>query len=165
MKLIPTTVTLVTLTVSLFAVAVTRATAQSMPDEIITVRNAVKVDRKVVIAEGLQLTEKEGEKFWPLYRTYRADMDKCGDGILKLVLEYADLYPDVPDERAKSLLKEYTALEEKIASKRAWYLKKFAKVIPAAKAMRFAQLENRLDLTLRVQMANSIPLVPFKVKQ
>ena len=87
-------------------------------------------------------------------------MDKSADGIVELVLEYADLYPNVPDDRAKKLLKDYTALEEKHASRRAWFFKKFAKVLPAVKTMRFIQLENRLDLAVRLQLASVIPLVP-----
>jgi hypothetical protein len=58
------------------------------------------------------------------------------------------------------LLKDYTELEEKLASKRAWYLKRAAKSLPAAKVLRWAQLENRMDLGLRLQLAGTIPLVP-----
>ena len=108
----------------------------------------------------MQLTESESTAFWPLYRTYRADLDKLGDGLVKLVLEYADVYPNVPEKRAQAMLKEYVALEQKLASKRAWYVKRAGKVIPAAKALRWAQLENRMDLGLRLQLAGIIPLVP-----
>ena len=134
--------------------------AQNVLDEIEVLRSSIKVDRKVIIAEGLQLTEAESATFWPLYRQYRAEMDKCADGIIELVLEYADLYPNVPEDRAKKLLKDYSVLEAKYDSRRAWYFKKFAKTLPAVKAMRFVQLENRLDLAVRLQLASVIPLVP-----
>ena len=139
--------------------------AQNVLDEIEVLRSSIKVDRKVIIAEGLQLTEAESATFWPLYRQYRAEMDTCADGIVELVLEYADIYPDVPEDRAKKLLKDYTAIEQKYANRRAWYLKKFSKVLPAVKAMRFAQLENRLDLAVRLQLASAIPLVPTGAKR
>ena len=76
------------------------------------------------------------------------------------MLEYADAYPNVPEDRARRLLKDYAALEQKLADQRTWYLKKFARILPAAKALRFAQLENRMDLVLRLQLASAIPLVP-----
>ena len=63
----------------------------------------------------MQLTESESTGFWPLYRQYRAEQEKVGDGLVKLVLEYADLYPNVPEDRARLLLKDYTALEKKLA--------------------------------------------------
>ena len=165
MKLILVTKAVVlTVTASLLALAAPRAAAQNVLDEIEVARSTLKADRKIIIAEGLQLTEAESAAFWPLYRQYRAEMDKCADGIVELVLEYADLYPNVPEDRAKKLLKDYTALEQKYASQRAWYLKKFTKVLPAVKAMRFAQLENRLDLAVRLRLASVIPLVPADAK-
>ena len=155
-------ITFLILTVGLLALASPRAAAQNTLDQIQVIRSAVRADRKAVIAEGLQMTEAESAAFWPLYNTYRAEMDRCADGLVELVLEYADLYPDVPPERAKTLLKNYTALEEKYATKRARYLRKFSRVLPAVKAMRFAQFENRFDLAVRLQLASSIPLVPVK---
>src|SRR5438093_6990102 len=142
------------------ALAGHRALAQNAVDEIEVVRSVLKADRKVVMAEGMQLTDRESSAFWPLYREYRAAMDKVGDGRLELVLEYAELYPNVPEEHAKQMLKKYAALEEKSVGVRNKYSKKLAKVLPASKVLRFAQLENRLDLALRVQLAAHIPLMP-----
>jgi hypothetical protein len=139
-------------------VAAQPESGQSITGDIEVLRSELKADRKVVIAEAMQFTEAEGAAFWPLYREYRAKMDKIGDGIVKLVLEYADAYPNLPEGRAKQLLKDYTALEKKLPDERASYLKKFAKILPASKVLRFAQLENRLDLALRLQLASAIPL-------
>jgi hypothetical protein len=134
--------------------------ADNLVDTIELLRTTYKVDRQAVVAENLQLTESESPGFWPLYRSYRADMEKLGDSLLKLVLEYADVYPNVPEERARQLLKEYLAAEEKFVNKRAWYFKRAARSLPAAKALRWVQLENRMDLVLRLQLAGSVPLVP-----
>ena len=154
------TALLLAVAASLLALPAQPATAQTVTDEIEVLRGVLKADRKVVIAEALQLTEAESTDFWPLYRNYRAEMDKLGDGIVKLVLEYADAYPNVPEDRAAKLLKNYLALEKDLVSVRAKHLKKIAKVLPASKVLRFAQLENRLDLVLRLQMASAVPLVP-----
>jgi len=134
--------------------------AVNTADAIEVVRSTYQTDRQAVVAKVLQLTERESEAFWPLYRSYRADMEKIGDSLVKLVLEYADVYPNVSEKRAEAMLKEYPALEKKLASKRAWYLKRAGKILPAAKALRWAQLENRMDLALRLQLAGTIPLVP-----
>jgi hypothetical protein len=63
-------------------------------------------------------------------------------------------------DRARQLLKDYTALEEKLAKTRAAYVRRAGKLIPAAKALRWAQVENRMDLMLRLQLASVIPLLP-----
>lgn len=162
--------TLVTKTLSFmvavgaFVLTAPRGAAQNAVDEMEVVRSALKADRKVVIAEGLQLTETESRDFWPIYREYRAEMDKIADGMVKLVLEYSDVYPDVPEHRARQMINEVTRLEKKLADRRSWYMKRVGRVLTASKTLRFLQLENRLDLAVRLQVARGIPLVPARVK-
>jgi hypothetical protein len=143
------------------ALPFTRALAQSDDGIIEAARSMIKADRQTVVTDTMQFTEDEAKGFWPLYHQYRAEMDTVGDGVKHLVLEYAGLYPDVPDQRAKRMLKELADLEKQQVATRAKYLKKFAKVLPAAKTLRFAQVESRLDLAVRLEMAASIPLVPI----
>ena len=146
--------------VAALVMSVSAGAAENLTDAIEIVRSTYQADRQAFLAETLQLTESESTAFWPLYRSYRAEMDKLGDGLVKLVLEYADVYPNVPEKRAQAMLKEYLALEQKLASKRAWYLKRAGRLLPTAKVLRWAQLENRMDLGLRLQLASVVPLVP-----
>ena len=76
------------------------------------------------------------------------------------MLDYANVYPNVSEQRAQEMLKEYSSLEQKLASQRAWYLKRARKVLPATQVLRWAQLESRMDLVLRLQMASALPLMP-----
>ena len=147
-------VLLATATVS----AVRLAAAENVTDTLELVRSTYATDRQAFLAENMQLTESEGAAFWPLYRQYRAEKERLGDSLVKLVLEYGDAYPNLSDDRARQLLKDYSTLEKKLVTERAWYLNKFAKVLPATKALRFAQLENRMDLVLRLQLASVIPV-------
>lgn len=132
----------------------------NLVDAMELVRTTYKTDRQALVAQEMHFTESESAAFWPLYRSYRADMDKIGDELVKLVLEYADVYPNVTEEKAASLLKQSAALEKKLLEKRQWYLKRVGKFLPAAKVLRWAQLESRMDLGLRLQLANAVPLVP-----
>jgi hypothetical protein len=143
------------------AVPSTRVLAQDHDDIIEAARGVINADRHAVVSDAMQFTEIEANAFWPLYHQYRAEMDTVGDGVKHLVLEYAGLYPDVPDVRAKQMLKDLADLEKKQVATRAKHLKKFAKVLPAAKTLRFAQVESRLDLAVRLEMAAAIPLVPI----
>ncbi len=136
------------------------ALAQVAQDPIDVVRDALNADRQTVVAEMLQLTPAEGEKFWPAYHHYRAEMMGVGDGIKKLVLEYAELYPDVPDDRAKAMFKDLLSLEKAQAAARSSFLRKASKILPPGRALRLAQVESRLDLATRAELAAGIPLVP-----
>lgn len=142
----------------------TRGATPSAQDEIGALHDALTGDRTNAVAEAMQLTEEESKVFWPLYREYRAAVDVITDGLVKLVVDYADVYPRVPEARARQMLKDYVALEEKYATTRTMYLDKFAKALTAVKAMRLAQLENRMDLLVRTQMSGVVPLAPNKAK-
>lgn len=148
----------------LVTVSAPRAAAETPLDQIAIGRQQVKAGRTATVAEAMQFSEAEGKVFWPLYNEYRAEMDKINDGLLKLILEYADVYPNVPEERAAQMLKDYTAFERSIGNARAEYIMKVAKTLTAAKALRLAQVEIRLDMAIRLEMANAIPLVPKSAK-
>jgi Cu/Ag efflux protein CusF len=141
---------------------VAQGRAAADEDAIAVARSVIKADRQAVVTQALQLTEKESQGFWPLYHEYRSEMDKVADGLVSLVKDYAKCYPDVPEDRAKQMLRDLTGLEKKQLATREKYLKKFGKVLPGPKNLRFAQVENRLDLALRLELASEIPLVPIE---
>ena len=114
------------------------------------VRGIINVDRVATVANELQLTEMEAEKFWPLYEQYRTEMNRVGDDLVKLVQSYAFHYPNVPEDRAQDMLKKLSSLEKQQVATRTTFLKKFSKFLPHSKTLRFAQVENRLDLALRL---------------
>jgi hypothetical protein len=138
------------------------ASAQSDQDLIEVARSALTADRKTVVVAAMELSDDEAKDFWPLYREYRTAMDKIADDRVKLVLDYAKVYPNVPEEQAKEMLNTYTSLEQRQVEKRNAYLKKFSKVLPAAKALRFAQVETRLDLLVHLNLAARIPITPLQ---
>jgi hypothetical protein len=149
--------------VSLCGILITplqHASAQSDQDLIEVARSVVSADRKAVVAAAMELTDTEANDFWPLYHEYRSAMDKISDDLVKLILNYARLYPAVPEEQAKEMLNTYTSLEQRQVERRSAYLKKFGKVLPASKALRFAQVETRLDLLVHLNLAARIPLTP-----
>ena len=67
--------------------------------------------------------------------------------------EVPDLYPEVPDKKAGEMLDRYFKIEANLLKVKSKYLKKMQKVLPPAKVFHFAQLDNRLDLGVRVGLA------------
>jgi Cu/Ag efflux protein CusF len=82
--------------------------------------------------------------------------------LLTLIKDYAQLYPNVPEDRAKVMLNQLADLEQQLVETRNSYLKKMQEVISPAKTLRYAQVESRFDLLLRNGMASAIPLVPVE---
>lgn len=139
-----------------------QANAQTPEDDLKAARTELKGDRKAIVAKVLQFTESEGKAFWPLYQQYRAEMDKSGDAVLALIKEYAQLYPNVPDDQARVMLQQLGNLEKQLVETRNSYLGKFQQVISPAKTLRLAQVESRFDLALRTGVASALPLMPIE---
>lgn len=122
-------------------------------------RSDLKTQKALLIAQNLPLTEEEGAEFGPLQRAYQAEFSKLNDQKLALIVRYANSYQTMTDQEAVELANGTFAIEEKKTELKRAYFKKFRKVMPAAKAARFFQIENQVNLALDLQVAASLPLM------
>jgi hypothetical protein len=159
MKIRQRQITLGIASLALCWTALIGAAEQNARDALETLRSDLKANRTAMIAQELQLSQQESNEFWPIYRAYRSEVEKTTDNIVKLILQYADEYPNVSDEKAKEMLQEYLKTEGQLLKIKEKYFKSLGKVLPATKVFRFAQLDNRYDLGIRVGMATSIPIL------
>ena len=120
--------------------------------------NRVMNDKRSVFAENLKLTEAESKAFWPIYDEYEAKAKKLNDRFLALVNEFAEKYDTLSEEDAKAMLDEKMSIEAKRMALRQEYTKKIEQVIPAKKALRYSQLETRIDILVRRNVYGLIPL-------
>jgi hypothetical protein len=134
------------------------AKAEAM-EEIRLTRVAIQAGRQAIVTEAMDLTPKEMETFWPLYREYRLEAAKVGDRVVALIERYAANYDTLTDETANKLLSDFVKIERARADLKAKFLPKFKKVLPATKVVRFYQLENKMDIVILNEMAEQIPLV------
>ena len=140
----------------LFAAPAVRAQVQS---EIALTRADIQTERQALVAENLPLTEDQAKVFWPMYRTYREELAKLGDRFVALVEDYAKNYETMTDPQASTMVKEFLKIQkEEVAIKTAW-VPKFEKILPAKAVARFFQIENKLDIIVRAEVAAEIPLV------
>jgi hypothetical protein len=118
----------------------------------------VMTDRRAVYASNLGLTDSESRAFWPIYDEYEAKVKKLNDRFLDLVNRYVADYEKLSDKEAADMLKEKMAIEKERMDLKQAYTKKVAKVLPAKKALRYAQIETRIDNMLRRDVYGLIPL-------
>jgi hypothetical protein len=121
----------------------------------------VKADKKLLVAQNLQLTEAEAKAFWPVYDAYQNDLQKINQRLGTTIAEYADAYNQGPvaNETAKKLLNEALAIEEAEVKLKRAYVPKLEKALPAAKVARYVQIENKIRAAIRYELAGAIPLV------
>lgn len=141
-----------------------QAATEDLLNTLEILRGDAAMDRQAFLVEMLDLTPDESAAFWPLYHRFQSEKEKLGDGLIKLALEYSDSYPHLTEDQSRRLLKDYLALEKKLGKLQAQYLHKIDKKLPATKVFLFAQIENRLDLALRLQLASVIPVLPVKMR-
>ncbi len=118
----------------------------------------VMTDKRAVYAQNLQLTEAESRAFWPVYDEYEGKAKKLNDKFLVLVDDYAAKYGAMTDADATAMLKNKMQIEQDREALKQNYTKKVAKVLPPVKALRYAQIETRLDNMLRREVYGIIPL-------
>jgi hypothetical protein len=135
------------------------ALAQDKPaDNMDLVRQKVQADKKLFIAENMQLTESEAKGFWPVYDSYQAELRKLMDRSFKLIEDFASNYAAMSDEVAKKLLDEYMSIEADYLKLRQSYLPKFRGTLSDIKVARYYQLENKIDAVIDFELARKIPL-------
>ena len=123
------------------------------------VREKIQADKKLLIAENMQLTEAEAKAFWPVYESYQKDMGKIVERTKKLIEDYAKNYETMTDATAKKLVNEMLVIENERLKLRRAYLPKFRKVLSEKKVARYYQLENKIHAVVMYELAKIIPLM------
>ena len=126
-------------------------------DEQILVKQ-VNTDKKALFAQNLGLTEEESAKFWPIYDEYEAKVKPLQDRLLANINNFAEKYDTLTDDEAAAILKEKMAIEKEREALKQKYTAKIAKVLPDKKALRYAQLETRIQIMLARDIYGIIPL-------
>ena len=119
----------------------------------------LKADRQAVVAANLPLTEGEARAFWPVYKDYRGEIEKIGQRVASLIAAYAANFETMTDAKADAFFKDLLAIDRDRLTVREKYVPKVRAVLPAQKAARFFQIENKLDAIVNVVLASEIPLV------
>ena len=134
--------------------------AQDKPaDNMEIVREKIRSDKKLLIAENMQLTETEAKAFWPVYEAYQKELAKQAERTLALIEDYAAHYESMSDAAARQLIDNYVVIQGDRVKLMESYLPKFRKVLPEKKVLRYYQLENKIKAVVSYGLAAQIPLV------
>jgi hypothetical protein len=152
--------TTITVLILLMAVGVIPALCQEKPaDNMQVVLEKIRADKKLLVAENMELTESEAKAFWPVYSQYQDELFLLRARTLKVIKDYSDAYGNMTNETAKKLLDEFMTIEALGPKLRQAYLPKFRKVLPEVKVVRYYQIENKIYAALLYELASNIPLI------
>ena len=122
-------------------------------------RMDVIAQKAAIIVSNMDLTEKETEAFWPVYRKYQKEMDKVGDAKVAVIKDYAAHMDSLSDKQARELIAKALNVEEQRLHVIKKYIGEFDKVLSAKQVARFFQLEMQMQRMVDLQVAARLPLI------
>ena len=141
------------------AMVVPGVSQEKPADNMQVVLEKIRADKKLLVAENMQLTEAEAKAFWPVYNQYQDELFLLRTRTAKLIKDYAEAYDKMTNDTAKKLLDELVSIEALGPKLRQAYLPKFRKVLPETKVVRYYQIENKINAALMYELAANIPLM------
>jgi|SRR5215831_134603 len=123
-------------------------------------KEKLKADKKLIVANNMELSDAEAKQFWPIYDSYQKDLAQVNQKLGQTIKEYAEAYNKGPvaDGTAKKLLSDALSVEEQETSLKRTYAEKLEKVIPPTKVARYIQLETKIRSLIKMELAKQIPL-------
>ena len=123
-------------------------------------KQRIKAEKKLVVAENMQLTEAEAESFWPIYDEYQNGLAAINERLENVIRQYADAWGkgELPDATATKLRDEAIAIDEAEAKLKRDFAPRLDKAIGPVKAARYQQIENKIRAIIDFELAKGIPL-------
>ena len=145
----------------LFALVVpTIAIADDMEKYVELMRSDLRNGKTELLTHALNLSDTDGQKFWPIQREYETELAKVGDQRIQLLKDYAAAYDSMSPETAKSLVDRAFKLESTRLSVLKKYTDKISKAVSPRIAARFAQVEAVVNSLIDLKLRAETPLVP-----
>ena len=131
----------------------------SLDGEIQLLRKDLRSEKKQIVASNMQLTDAEAERFWPVYDRFTAELTKINDDKSGLILEFAENYAFLTDQKAENYVERRAAIEEAEVRLRFKYIPIFRQILSGKATALFFQIERRIDLLIELDLASQLPLI------
>jgi Spy/CpxP family protein refolding chaperone len=118
----------------------------------------VQSDRRGLVSRNIALTPEESAKFWPLYDAFRKELERPEQRRSRAMLDFVNTGADVTGKNAQRLVEQVLEAEQDEARMRRDHFKRLLKVLPADKAARYMQIENKMRAVVDYETARVMPL-------
>jgi len=120
-----------------------------------------RADKKAMVAANLNLTEGESKAFWPVYEEYQKGLAGLNEREFAVASAFAKSRQAGAslDDASKKLVSDLLASEQAEVDLRKAMAAKVQAALPAAKAARYLQIEGRIRVMVRGQLAARLPVV------
>ena len=115
------------------------------------------MEKKLVVAAFLDLDENDA--FWTVYDEYEKARKELGQKRFKLIVDYAENYDNLTDEKTDELVKTNQAIRNGTTKLLNKYYKKVKKASGSKTAAQFYQIENYFITAITAEIYSNIPLI------
>ncbi len=135
--------------------------SRKVTEDLNLTREIIQMKRKAIVALNMELTDYESKAFWPVYDEYWVERKKLGDREVALISDFAKnyVYESMTNQKAKEMHQEWMSIKKGTVKLQEKYAKRFGKVLPEKKVLRYFQIENKLNLIIDSELSAQIPLV------
>ena len=143
------------------SVAASAASGQGSPSEgtdLQALRQAVKNDKRAYVESTLKLTDAEGKRFWPIYNAYQREVDLNNRRRNVALQELMFRDSAMSNLAAKHYVAELLAVDEAEIKARRTMRNRVMRALPAVKAARYMQLEEKIRAVQDYDEASVVPL-------
>jgi Spy/CpxP family protein refolding chaperone len=119
----------------------------------------IQSDRTGLVMRSLELTPAESKAFAPLYEKFQKELAPSRREQGRAILDFVNADGKLSDANAQRLATQVLTADREQARLHEKHFKELLKVLPARKAARYIQIENKLDAVVRYETAKAIPLV------
>jgi Spy/CpxP family protein refolding chaperone len=137
------------------------ALAQTKLDDVTdlqALRQAVKNDKRAYVESTLKLTDAEGKRFWPIYNAYQREVDLNNRRRNVALQELMFRDSAMSNLAAKHYVAELLAVDEAEIKARRTMRNRVMRALPAVKAARYMQLEEKIRAVQDYDEASVVPL-------
>ena len=146
-------------TILIFFVTVASMLAQDLNSYMELLKSDMKTEKKIIITEAMQFSDKDSKVFWGLYRDYELEMDKLADKRIAYIKKFAENYPNISNEKADDIMsKAFDYFEDRLDLKKDYY-DDVKDVLGAFTAAKYIQLDQQIQLVVDIQISAALPLL------
>lgn len=119
-----------------------------------------RMDKREMLKNALALTQRQSDRFWPIYYEYQAQLIPIYDRKFALIEQYADEYPNLTEQQADHLVRASLAAKRTQVDLLEKYYRRVAATLTKNIAARFVQLESAWNGAFDVKLQARLPLIP-----
>ena len=126
-------------------------------DEIEVVQ--VFFEKKMVVKDYLQLSEKENSVFWPLYDEYEKLLITRFERYKALIKTYMQEHENLSDKKAKEMTATLMDIQADYLKNKHAYVKKFSAKLPSKRVFQYFVLEDQIEAGFFSMILENLPPV------